>query len=126
MALAAAVVATLAFGTYGAICAGVLAVLAILFGILKRRKAQKGGIFPIVLAVLAIILTLVMNSFWSGMFTEMHEKAMKYKPDGLWAAATEDTKSGLVGILSQMPQDEAGVNALIDEMNELNQIEENQ
>ena len=126
LAVACALLATALFGTTGGIIAGVLAVIAILLGIFKRRRDKKGGITAIVIAVLAIILAVAMTSFWSNAFKQVHDKAVEFKPDGLWAQASEDTSHGLMGIISRMPKDEASMNALVDEMNELNKLTENQ
>ena len=47
---------------------------------------------------------------------------MEVKPDGLWAQASEDASGGLMGIINKLPQDEASLNALMEEMNELNKL----
>lgn len=113
---------TLFFGTTGLIITGVLAGLAILLGILKRNKTQKGGIAGIVIAALALIMAFSMNNVWSSMFKDMHSKALQYKPDGLWAKVSEKTDGGIFGLISNMPSDEATMNALVEEMNELNKL----
>lgn len=118
-AILCALIATFLFGTVGGIIAGVLAVAAIVLGVLKKRKEGKGGTAAIILSVIAIILTLSLTSFWSGLFTEVHNKAVEYKPDGLWAQVTDDTSSGFFGLISKLPKDEASLQALADEMNEL-------
>ena len=125
LAAACGVGATFLFGTAGAIIAGVLAVIAIILGIVKRKKDGKGGIPGIVISVLAIILALSMAGLWSHTFSALHEMAVQYKPDGLWAKATENTTGGLHGIFSQLPKDESSINALMDEMNELNALSDN-
>ena len=124
LAVVCALLATFLFGTTGGIIAGVLAVIAILLGILKRRKDKKGGIAAIVIAVLAIILAFAMTNVSSQMFDELHKKAVELKPDGLWAQVSENTNSGFMGIISKLPQDEASLNALVEEMNELNKLSE--
>ena len=86
-------------------------VLAISLCILKRRKEQKGGIAAIVNAVLAVIMALGLNSLWSNVLKEVHNKAVECKPDGLWTQASAGTNSGLVSIIKKVPQDEANVNA---------------
>ena len=125
-AVACAFLATLLYGTVGGIVAGVLGAIAIALAILKRKKAGRGGIAGIIIGALAIILAFSMTSTWSNMFTELHNKAKEFKPDGLWAQVTEDTKSGFMGIIKKIPEDEASINAFIDEMNELNKTEEGQ
>ena len=120
-----ALLATFLFGTVGGVIAGALGVLAIVLGFLKRRRDQKGGIPAIVIGTLALILAFAMTSVWSGMFEIVHEQALKYKPDGLWAQVSEDANSGIMGLVSRMPKDdEATMQALVDEMNELSKLAE--
>lgn len=124
LAVLCALLATFLFGSSGAIVAAILAVAAIALAVFKRIKTKKGGIAGIVIGVLAIILAFSMNSTWSAAFKSMHEKALELKTEGLWAQASEDTSNGLMGIINKLPQDEASMNALIEEMNELNKIVE--
>lgn len=124
LAVMAALLATALYGLEGGIVAAVLAVLAIVFGILKRRKDKKGGIAAIIIAVLAIILSFAMTNFWSNAYKVVHDKAVEFKPDGLWAKASEETNHGLMGIINKLPTDEASLNALMEEMNELNKLTE--
>ena len=123
-AVVCALLGTFLFGTTGAIIAAVLAAAAIVLAFLKRKKDGKGGIVGIVIGVLAVILAFSMNSTWSNAFKELHKKAMELKPDGLWAQVSEDTSNGLMGIIKKLPTDEATMNALVDEMNELNKLTE--
>ena len=125
LAVACSFLVTALFGTTGGIIAGVLAAVAIVLGILKRKKDGKGGIPAIVIGVLAVILAFSMTSMWSNAFKELHQKAVELKPDGLWAQASENTNGGLMGIISQLPTDEASLNAFVEEMNELNKLTEN-
>ena len=125
LAVACSFLVTALFGTTGGIIAGVLAAVAIVLGILKRKKDGKGGIPAIVIGALAVILAFSMTSMWSNAFKELHQKAVELKPDGLWAQASENTNGGLMGIISQLPTDEASLNAFVEEMNELNKLTEN-
>lgn len=115
---------TALFGTTGGIITAVLGAAAIALGILKRKKDQKGGIPAIVIGVLALILAFSMTSMWSNAFKALHQKAVELKPDGLWAQVSEKTDGGLMGIISQLPKDDASLNAFMDEMNELNKLTE--
>ena len=119
-AVACSVLATALFGAEGGIVTAILAVIAIMLGILKRRKDKKGGIAAIVIAVLALVMAFGLTNFWAGTYRTMHEKALELKPDGLWAKASEETNHGIMGIIKNLPQDEASLNALVDEMNEMN------
>ena len=120
LAVACAVIATFLFGTVGGVVAGVLGAVAIALSVLKIKKEGKGGKAGIISGVLAIILAFMLTGTWSKAFTELHRKALEVKPDGLWAQASENANGGLMGIISKLPQDEASMNAFIDEMNELN------
>ena len=124
LAVICAVLATFLFGTVGGVVAGVLGAAAIVLGILKRKKAGKGGIAAIVIGGLSIIMTFGLTSAWSNFFTEIHNKAVEYKPEGMWAQVSENTNGGLMGIIRNMPTDDASLNALMDEMNELNKMSE--
>ena len=52
--------------------------------------------------------------------------AAELKPDGLWAQISMDTNGGLIGVAKSLPQDEATLNQLMDEMNQLSQMNEAQ
>lgn len=123
LAVVCAGLATFLFGTTGCIITVVLAAVAILLGVLKPRKDQKGGIAAIVIAVLAIIIAFGMSNLWSNVFREVHNKAVANMPDGLWAQASDDVNGGLFGVISKIPTDEASMNKLVEEMNELNKID---
>jgi len=122
LAVVCAVLATFLFGAEGGIVTAVLAVAAIALGILKRRKDRKGGIAAIVIAVLAVIMAFGLTNTWSNVFKQLRDKAVEYKPDGLWAQASEEVNHGLMGIIGKLPKDEASLNALMEEMNELNKL----
>lgn len=124
LAVVFAFLATLLLGSTGGIIAVVLAVAAIALAVFKRIKTKKGGIAGIVIGVLAVILAVSMIGTTSNLFKELHRKAVEYKPEGLWAQASEDTDHGLMGIINNLPKDEASLNALVEEMNELNKIVE--
>ena len=99
-------------------------VLAISLGILKRRKEQKSGIAAIANAVMPVIMALGLNSLWSNVLKEVHNKAVECTPDGLWAQASAGTNSGLVSIIKKLPRDEASVKALVEELNELDKLKQ--
>ena len=120
LAIVCALIATFLLGTTGVIIAAVLAVAAVALAFLKRKNDGKGGIAAIVIAVLEVILALSLSSVWSRTFTELHKKALEVKPDGLWAQVSEKTDGGLMGLISDMPKDEAFMNKLVEEINELN------
>lgn len=122
LAVACAALATFLFGVTGGIVAGVIGACAIGLAIFKRIKTGKGGIGAIAIGLIAIILAFSLTSMWSNVFTELHDKAVEYKPDGLWAQVSENTDGGIMGIIARIPNDEASLNTLLEEMNDLNAI----
>ena len=122
LALLCAVLATVLFGTTGAIIATVLAVAAVALAVFKRIKTQKGGIAAIVIAVLSVILAFALSGTWSAFFKELHTKAVEQMPDSIWAQVSENYNDGVMGIIRNLPTDEASLNKLMDEMNELNKL----
>ena len=118
-----ALLATFMFGTVGGIVAGVVALVAVALGLLKRKKDGKGGIAAIAIGALAIILAFSMTSTWSNAFSDMHKKAAELMPDSLWASITGNNYSGgLFGILKNIPNDQASMDKLVNELNELNKL----
>ena len=123
VAAACVLMATFLFGTTGGIVAGVLAAAAIVLGFVKRKKDGRGGVPGIVVGALALLMAFSLTSVWSMTFRTLHETAVQYKPDGLWAQVTESFDSGVTGIMKRLPsQDESTIKALTDEMNELNAL----
>ena len=122
LAVACAALATFLFGTTGGIVAGVIGGCALLLAVFRRIKTGKGGKAVMVISALAIYMAFSLTSTWSAAFTNLHNKALEYRPDGLWAQVTENTDGGLMGIMGNLPNDEATLNALVEEMNDLNGI----
>ena len=122
VAVAIALLGPLLLGVTGGTIAAILAIVAIALAVFKRIKSKKGGIAGIVIGAIAVILSFSMTKVTSTMFTELHNKAIQYKPDGLWAQVSEDTNHGMMGIINNLPTDDATLNALVDEMNELNKV----
>ena len=122
LAVVCAFLATMLFGTTSGVITLIVAAVAIALALFKRVKTKKGGIAGIAVSVLAVVLAFSMTSAWSNMYKELHNKAMELKPDGLWAQASVDTNNGLMGIIKNLPQDEASLNALVEEMSELSKL----
>lgn len=122
LSLVISVLGTFLFGNLGAIFAGMLAAAAIAVGFLRIRKQGKGGIgaFGILSGVIAVCLALLVSRGMTGALTELHTKALEAKPDGLWVQVAEQTDDGFLGMISRMPKDEANLQLLMDELNELN------
>ena len=116
VAVLCGLLATFLFGTTGAVIAAVIAAAAIALGVLKRKK---DGAAAIAIGVIAIVLAFSVNGLWTNMFTQLHEKALELKPDGLWAQASENVNGGIMSVITRLPADEASMNALMEEMQEL-------
>lgn len=122
VAIGCAFLAPFLFGVAGGIAVGVVAAVAIVLAFLKRTKDKKGGIPGIIIGFLAVFMAVIMTFTYTTMFSEVHKKAVELKPEGLWAQASEDVSGGLVGILTKLPHDEAGMDALLKEMDEINAL----
>ena len=122
IAILSGLLATFIFGTTGLIITLVLAAAAIALGIIKRVRTKKGGIPAIVIGVLALLIGFGANNFWGTMFQSLHDRAVEYMPDSLWAEVSEDYTHGVMGIVSNLPTDEASLNKIIDEMNQLTKL----
>jgi Flp pilus assembly protein protease CpaA len=104
-------------GVIGGGIALLLGVLAVVLGV-KARKGGK-GIGAIVLGVIAIVLALLMTFSSIATFSAMRSEAEKAKPGSLIAKYTDKPYLGVVGILMNLPTDEASVEELMNEINEL-------
>ena len=122
LALLFAVLGTFLFGITGLVAALVPAAAAVVLGIVKIRREGKGGsgVFGILSGVLAIILALSLHSTFTTLFTNLHTTALETKPDGLWAQVSEDCSHGFMGLVARLPQDEDTLQALVNELDELN------
>ena len=122
LAVLCALFGTFLFGTVGGIATAVVAVVAILLGVTKRRKDHKGGIAAVVLSVAAVILAFVMNGVWTNDFKQLHDQALQYKPDGVWAQVSDVGDRGAFGLIKNLPKDDASLNKLLEEMKELKEL----
>ena len=124
IALLCGILLTFMLGTTGLIITLVLAAAAIVLAIVKRTRDKKGGIPAIVIGILAILIGFGVNAFWGTVFESLHERAEEYMPNGLWAQVSEDYTHGVMGIIKNMPQDEADLNKVLEEMNQLAKMED--
>lgn len=125
LAVVCALIATFLFGTTGAVIASVLGAAAIVLGVIMRIRTgtKKTGI-AIVFGVLAIVLAVSVSARLSDAFTTLRNKALEYKPDGIWAQVSTDTTHGVMGIISHFPKTEDAMNAMVAEIDELTRIGE--
>ena len=118
------VIALLLSFVTGAVATGVavlLGLIAILMGVKARRGGK--GIGAIITGGIAIALAVLMLVTTIGTFTAMREKAASSGVAPLFAKYVDKPYLGLVGIIISLPQDEATLQELIDEMNQLNELQ---
>lgn len=99
-----------------------LGILAIALGVSARKKSGK-GMGAIVMGVIAVLLAVFMTVNTINTFKAMHDAAEKAKPDSLVAKYCENPYFGAIGIIASIPQDEASLEALMQELEELQALE---
>ncbi len=108
----------------GAVATGVavlLGLIAILLGVKARRGGK--GISAIITGGIAIVLAVLMLVTTIGTFNVMRDKAASSGVAPLLAKYIDKPYLGLVGVIISLPQDEATLQELIDEMNQLNELQ---
>lgn len=117
LGIGAALLLTFITGVIGGGIALLLGVLAVVLGV-KARKGGK-GIGAIVIGAIAILLAGTMTFSSIATFTTLRSEAEKAKPGSLIAKYCDKPYLGVVGILASLPQDEASLEQLMNEINEL-------
>lgn len=122
LAILIALFMTLLTGVIGGGIALVLGVLAIVIGILGKKKGGK-GVGAIVLGVIAVVMAIAMTLSSVNMLKALKVTAEKAKPGALIAQYCDDPYFGLAGIVAKMPKDQAGMEELMKELEELQALE---
>lgn len=120
-----AIPCTLLFGLIGGIVAGVLGLIAILLGVLARSKGGK-GVGAIVTGILAVVLAVVMTSTSIGLVKTLQDIAKDHAdvaPHVSKYIGEANPNMGFVGVVFNIPQDEASLQEILDELNELNKLD---
>ena len=108
-------------GVIGGGLAAVLGLAAVVLGIGALKGSKKGaGIGSIVVGVLAVILAVSMTAASVTTIQTMKNTAEESGVAPLIAKYTNNTYMGVLGILLNIPKDEAEAQNLLDQMNELN------
>jgi len=109
LGLIASVVATAILGWMGGAVAIVLGAAAIILGLLGRKKKGKGGFGPVVVGVVAVVMSIFMITSVSSMMTTLKDNLLKElnKDGSKYATVSKyaekaDTNTGFVGFISSM------------------------
>ena len=109
---------TLIAGVVAGGLALLLGIAAILIGVSSKKKGGK-GIGAIVMGGLAVVLAISMTLTSVNGLKAVSAEAEKVKPGSLVARYCDNPYFGLIGIASKIPQDEAGLQELMNELDEL-------
>ena len=106
----------------GAIAGGIallLGIIAVLLGISARKQGAGGkGITAIVFGVIAIVTAVAMTLGTASLMKELKQQATE---KNLKIAQYMDKPYlGVMGILTGLPQDEASINEIFEQLNQLN------
>ena len=118
LGIAVALFLTFIFGAIGGGIALLLGLIGLILGI-KARKAGGRGMGAIIVGAVAIVMAILLTVSSVGAITALRDTAEKSKPGSLFAKYASKPYLGLVGIVMNMPQDEEGMQALMDELKEL-------
>ena len=99
--------------------------IAILLGVLARSKGGK-GVGAIVTGILAVVLAVVMTSTSIGLVKTLQDIAKDHAdvaPHVSKYIGEANPNMGFVGVVFNIPQDEASLQEILDELNELNKLD---
>ena len=109
LGLIAALVATLCFGWIGGVIAILLGALALILGLLKRKKTGNGGIGAVILGALAIVVTAAVIPATHSTMVTLKTNLLKEidKQESKYAVVTKyvgeaDTNVGFIGFITSM------------------------
>ena len=107
----------------GAVCL-ILGAVAVILGFRRRAKNEgRGGIGAIVIGSLAVIAAVAMSISSIKFMETIRDKAKESGVAPLFAQYTENTYLGITGVFLNIPQDEAKIKELMDELELLNKME---
>ena len=112
--IAAAVFLGLLGGVGGGVIGGMLGLVAILIGIGARRSGR--GMGAIVTGTLAIILAISISIGVTNLFTRAYEHAQTVEEAPLVAKYLDKPHLGLIGLLMNLPKDEASLDEFVDQL----------
>ena len=118
LGIAAAILLTFATGVIGGGIALLLGLIGMILGISAKKKGGK-GVGAIVVGVICVIMAVVLTFTTVAGMAGLRDKARELKPDSIFAKYAENPYMGAIGIFLNMPQDEASMEALQQELQEL-------
>ncbi|MBR6119397.1 MAG: hypothetical protein IKQ04_03650 [Oscillospiraceae bacterium] len=121
LGIAAAILLTFATGVIGGGIAVLLGVIGLILGIKTRKKGGK-GMGAIVVGVLCVIIAVILTFTTIAGMAGLRDKAKELKPDSIFAKYAESPYLGAIGIILNMPQDEASMEALQQELQQLQEL----
>lgn len=104
-------------GAIGGCVALLLGVLAFALGLSAKKKGGM-GVGAMIFGVIAVVMAIVMTVSSIGIFTTIRNEAEKTKPGSLIAKSASNPYLGVVGLIINMPKDEASIEELMNEINE--------
>ncbi len=110
----------LLFGLIGGGIGLLLGVGALLLGIFAANSGKKTA--AIILGALAILISIFLCLASVGIMKQLKIKAEESGVAPTFSQYATNPYMGLFGILSGMPQDEANMNKIMDEFNQLNKL----
>ena len=108
------------FGVIGGAVAGILGLAGIALGFAARKGGR--GIGAIVSGALAFLLAIMITVSVISLFTEMKRIANETDQAPLVAQTLKEPSLGAMGMIMNMPKDEADLQTMIDQMEILNQL----
>lgn len=112
-----ALLLTFLTGAIGGGIAFILGIAAFLVGLSTKRNGGK-GVGAMVIGVVAVLMAAFMTISSIGIFSTIRNEAEKTKPGSLLAKSASNPYMGVVGLIANMPKDEASIEELMNEINE--------
>ena len=112
-----ALLLTFLTGAIGGGIAFILGIAAFLVGLSTKRNGGK-GVGAMVIGVVAVLMAAFMTISSIGIFSTIRNEAEKTKPGSLLAKSASNPYMGVMGLIMNMPKDEASIEELMNEINE--------
>ncbi len=114
------IVTPLVFGLIGGGIGLLLGIGAVLLGIFASASGKRTA--AIILGALAILASIIMSVTSVNIMKELRVKAQESGIAPTIAEFCTNPYMGLIGVVTSMPQDEASLNKVMDEFNQLNNL----
>ncbi len=114
------IITPLVFGLIGGGIGLVLGIIAVLLGIFAANNGKKTA--AIIIGALAILASVFMSITSVNIMKELKVKAAESGIAPTIAEFATNPYMGLIGVVTSMPQDEASLNKVMEEFNQLNNL----